>query len=229
MVNVRDATPEEEEWIKYEITSQKELGAYYVTQAEKYNDIYTAVYAIYTGLLLLFGLMNGQILKIIQWPTILIFLLPIIAWVIGVFFFFRVMQPSIKTMPPNSPSEIRKGLYESNVEKAKNYRNGLLAFGIGVVLIVVSLAIGSYFASLPPVTATGDVQLVIKDDSVQNIIQIPIDLMPGTNKTVVVSLQNTTDTSYSIRLNNGDTVDLDKTWIQTVIWKTNETHPDSPA
>jgi hypothetical protein len=229
MVKIRDATTDEEEWIKYELTSQKELGAYYVTQAEKYNDIFTAVYAIYTGLLLLFGLMNGQILKIIQWPTVICFLLPIAFWVIGIFFFFQVNQPTIKKMPPNSPSAIRKGLYESNVEKAKNYRKGLLAFGIGVILIVFSLGSGSYFASLPPDTAKGDVQLVIKDDNVQYITQIPIDLIPGTNKTVVVSLRNTTDTSYSIRLDNGDTVDLDKTWIQTVIWKTNETHQDSPA
>lgn len=223
VVRIRDPTKAEEDWIQYELDTQKTIGAYYIEQAQKYNDIFTAVYAIYTGLLLLFGLMNGQILKIITWPWVLSFFLPIIAWAFGIFFFFGVLQPSIKKMPPNSPTAIRNGLYASNLEKAKNYRNGLLAFGLGVLLIVVSLGIGSWAASLPPETTTGDVQFLIYDESVQYITQIPIELVPGTNKTVVVSLRNTTDTDYSIALDNGDTVDLNKTWIRTVIWKTNET------
>jgi predicted secreted protein/putative hemolysin len=137
------------------------------------------------------------------------------------------MQPSIEKMPPNSPNEIRKALYKSNLTKAENYRNGLWLFGIGVILILVPLGIGAWAASLPPNTPTGDVQLVIKDTGMQYITQIPIELVPGTKKTVVVSLRNTTATSYSIRLNNGDTVDLEKGWIQAVIWKTNETRQDS--
>jgi len=229
MVRVRDATKDEEDWIQHDIAKQKELGAYYVSQAEKYQSIWTAVYGIYTGLLLLFGLMNGQVLKIITWPEVLWFLLPIAGWIIGIACFFLVLQPSIIKMPPNSPSAIRKGLYESNVKKARFYSIGLLAFGIGVMLMVVSLGIGAYYASLPSDTVTEDVQFIIRDDSVQYITQIPIDLIPGTNKTVVVSLRNITETSYSIGLGNGDTVDLDKTWIQTVIWKTGETPHDSPA
>lgn len=223
MVKIRDGTQDEYDWVKYENDGQKTLGDYFVTQAQKYNDIFTAVFAIYTGLLLLFGLMNGQILKLIPWPWILTFLLPIIAWLIGIFYFFQVLQPYIKKLPPNSPNDIRKALYASNVKKARNYGRGLLAFGTGVLCIVLSLAIGTYFASFPPETATGDVQFLIYDESVQYVTQIPLELVPGTNKTVVVSLRNTTDTDYSIALENGDTVDLNKTWIRTVIWKTNKT------
>jgi hypothetical protein len=218
MVRVRDATKDEEDWIAYDLQSQKDLGDYFVKQAEKYNDIFTAVYGIYTGLLLLFGLMNGQILKMLAFPVVLCFLLPIAGWVLGIYYFFRVLQPDIQKMPPNSPSAIRKSVYASNVNKAQFYRNGLLAFGIGVLLMVFSLGFGSYWASLP--ADTGNVQLVIRDDAVQYISQIPIELVAGTNKTVNVSLQNTTDTGYRVRLANGDTVDLEKAWVQTVIWKT---------
>jgi len=235
MVIVRDATKDEEDWIAHDIKKQTGLGEYYVTQAEKYQSVWSAVFGIYTAILLLFGLVNANVLKSIQLPWVIFYFLPIIAWAVGIFFFFRVMQPSVKKMPPNSPSEIRKGLYESNVTKANNYRLGLAAFGCGVILILVSLVVGLYATSLPPITATGNVQLVIQDNALQYISQIPIELVPGTNKTVTVSLRNTTSTSYTIRLTNGDTVDVDKKWIQTVIWKTNEiplkneTPQNSPA
>jgi hypothetical protein len=56
---------------------------------------------------------------------------------------------------------------------------------------------------------------------VQYFKEIPIDFIPGTNKTVIVSLLDVTDTGYRIRMQNGDSVELDKTWVQTVIWKAN--------
>jgi hypothetical protein len=123
-------------------------------------------------------------------------------------------------MPPGSPTAIRKSLAASNVKKARNYSYGLGFFAAGVLLMLVSLGAGSYLASQPPAAATGDVQLVIQPDAVQNIARIPIGMVSGTNKTVVVSLRNITDTSYTIALDNGDTVDLDKNWVQTVIRKT---------
>jgi hypothetical protein len=218
MIRVRDATQNEADLLNAE--DQKTLQEYFITEAKDFNKLYTTVFTIYTGLLVFFGLMSGEVLNLIAWPRVLVFLLPVLAWILGIYFFFQVLQPDIQNMPPNSPTAIRKSLTASNIKKAKYYSYGLAAFAIGVLLMLVSLGLGSYLASSPPpAAATGDVQLVIRDDSLQNIAQIPVSLVPGTNRTVVVSLRNTTDTSYTIRLDNGDTVDLDKTWVQTVIWK----------
>jgi hypothetical protein len=219
MIRLRDATKNEADWIEYDAKAQQDLNDYFITEAKNFNTLYTAVFTIYAGLLLFFGLMNGQVLKLIAWPGVLVFLLPVLSWILGIYFFFQVLQPDVQKMPPNSPMAIRKSLAASNVNKAKNYHYGLGFFAIGVLLMLVSLGIGSYLASLPPAAATGDVQFVIRDDSLQNIAQIPVSLVPGTNRTVIVSLRNITDTGYTIKLDNGDTVDLDKTWVQTVIWK----------
>jgi hypothetical protein len=220
MIRVRNATKNEADWIDYADKAQQGLNDYFITEAKNFNTLYTAVFTIYTGLLMFSGLMNGQVLKMIAWPGVLVFLLPVLAWIFGIYFFFQVLRPNVQKMPPNSPMEIRKSLAASNIKKAGNYSYGLGFFATGVLLMLVSLGAGSYLASQPPAAATGDVQFIIRDDSLQNIAQIPVSLVAGTNRTVVVSLRNITDTGYTIRLDNGDTVDLDKTWIQTVIWKT---------
>ena len=219
MVRVRDATKNESDWIEYADKAQQALNDYFITEAKNFNTLYTTVFGIYTGLLLFFGLMSGQVLKLLAFPAVIVFLLPLVGWIVGIYYFFQVLKPDIRKMPPNSPTAIRNSLAASNVTKAKLYSKGLAAFAIGVLLMLVSLGAGSYLASLPPAAVTGDVQFVIRDDSLQNIAQIPVSLVPGTNRTVVVSLRNITDTGYTIKLDNGDTVDLDKTWVQTVIWK----------
>jgi hypothetical protein len=156
-----------------------------------------------------------------------VFLLPILGWVVGIFFFFLVLRPDIQKLPPYSPTAIQRRIFASNVKKARYYSAGLMTFGLGVLLMFVPIVVGSYYASLPPAQETGDVQFLINDDSVQYISEIPIELVSGTNRTVTVSLYNTTDTVYSVRLSNGDTVDLDKIWIRTVIRKTGQTGGDS--
>jgi hypothetical protein len=224
---VRDATKEEADLVAADSKAQQDLGSHFITQAEKFQTIFTAVYGIYTGLLLFFGLMNGQILKMTVWPWGLVFLLPILGWVVGIFFFFLVLRPDIQKLPPYSPTAIQRRIFASNLKKARYYSAGLMTFGLGVLLMFVPIVVGSYYASLPPAQETGDVQFLINDDSVQYISEIPIELVSGTNRTVTVSLYNTTDTVYSVRLSNGDTVDLDKIWIRTVIRKTGQTGGDS--
>ena len=219
MVRVRDATQDETDWVKHDHDAQKELGQHFIDKAGEYQTIWTAVYGIYTTLLIAFGLMNGTVLTMLILPGGLIFLLPILGWLVGIYYFFRVLQPEIGKLPPNSPSAIQGAVYAANVQKAINYRNGLWAFGIGVLLMVPALGAGSYFASLTPAQATGNVQLVVTDDAPPFLSQIPIELVPGTNRTVVVSLVKTTDSGYSIRLANGDIADLPKDWVRLVIRK----------
>jgi hypothetical protein len=217
-LTARDATKDETDWLDYEEGVQKKLGDYFLTAADKYNDIFIAVNTIYVGLLTLFGLISNNTLKILQFPVVIVFLLPVLAWIWGIFFFFRIKNPSITEERPNSPTAIRETLYTTNVEKARNYRKGLLCFATGLLLIPVALLIGSYWAALPaPQPVAQDVQIIFSDDTI--ISQIPIDLVNGTNKTVVISLVNTTDSGYQVKLANGDIVGLDKTWIKTIIYK----------
>ena len=219
------ATDDEKGWIVYDEKEQKDLSSYFLTQSDRYYEIFTAVNGVYLGVLALFGLTNGGTLKIIVWPAILVFLLPIAFWIIGMYFFLEIRQPMIRLSPPRDPGVIRQNLSDSNLIKAKNYRIGLFAFGVGVLLMIVSLGAGAYLASLPgaptPQIPPSDVQLIINNDSIPLLTQIPIDFIPGTNKTVIVALYNSTDTSYNIGLQNGDIVDIQKAWIQTVIWKSN--------
>ncbi len=74
---------------------------------------------------------------------------------------------------------------------------------------------GLHITALPePSSPAMDVQLIIGNDHVQYVKQIPIDFVPGTNKTVTVTLVKTTGTGYLIMLPNGDRVDISKSWVE---------------
>jgi hypothetical protein len=79
MIRVRDATKNESDWIDYDTKAQQALNDYFNTEAKNFNTLYTAVFTIYTGLLVFFGLMNGQVLKLVSWPGVLVFLFPVLA------------------------------------------------------------------------------------------------------------------------------------------------------
>jgi hypothetical protein len=217
---VRDATPEDLEWLKFHDEQIRKIGDYFIASADKYSDIFTAINAIYIGLLTFFGLASGGVLKILEFPLSIVFLAPTICWIGAMFFFFQVKQPYFTSYSPDSPSDIRNALGDSNIKKGKNYRNGIFLFGIGILFMVAPLVLGLYVAATPGLAApAADVQLVIENDYVQYANQIPIEFVPGTNKTVNVSLVWTTDTFYQIRLQNGDKVDINKSWVKAVLKK----------
>lgn len=212
---------DDKNWLEYERDQQQKLGAYFCGRADRYNDIWTALFGIYTGLLLLFGLMaSGSSITLLKWPSGLLFLGPIIPWVFGIYFFFQIHNPSIVEMVPNSPEEIREQCYNANVNKAKNYRNGLWCFSIGILLIIVAVVAGFYFASASE-SGVDKVQFLILDNYVEDVKEIPVTIIPDTNITVVVTLHNTTNTGYRIGLDDDTIVELNKTWVKTVIWVSN--------
>lgn len=215
---VSDVTPEDLEWLKFNDEQIRKIGEYFIASADKYSDIFTAINAIYIGLLTFFGLASGGVLKIIEFPLSIVFMAPTICWIGAMFYFFQVKQPFFTSYSPDSPSDIRNALSEANIKKGRNYRNGIFLFGIGILCMVVPLVLGLYVATTPgPAAPAADVQLVIGNDYVQYVRQIPIEFVPSTNKTVTVSLVRTTDTFYQIKLLNGDKVDIDKSWVKVVV------------
>ena len=133
------------DWLTYHREEQQQLGQYFLEKADGYSTLWTTVFTIYTGLLVLFGFMvSAGSLNEVEWPKSIVFLFPILAWLAGIFFFFRIFNPTIEKMTPNSPAEIRELFCKSNVEKAKNYRNGLTCFSIGILLVACALFVGIF-------------------------------------------------------------------------------------
>jgi len=222
-LNPVGATGGDADWIKYDFDQQKSLSDYFLNQSDKYADIFNGINGIYIALLALFGFVNANVLTTTQWWQKGLIFLPFPFWLAGVLFFIRIKEPSITLERPNSPIEIRRQVYHSNEEKAKNYRNGIIYFMLGIgCMIIVLLAILTIPVPVPAAaspTPAANVQLLINNDSVQYVSQIPIDFVNGTDKTVNVTLFNSTDTIYTIGLPDNDTVQLQKSWVQTVIWR----------
>ena len=63
------------------------------------------------------------------------------------------------------------------------------------------------------------------DDQASWLSQIPMEFVPGTNTTTNVTLVNMTETGYRVMLANGDSVDVQKAWVKTVIWKPKPPEP----
>ena len=206
---------------------QQQLGQYFLEKADGYSTLWTTVFTIYTGLLVLFGFMvSAGSLNEVEWPKSIVFLFPILAWLAGIFFFFRIFNPTIEKMTPNSPAEIRELFCKSNVEKAKNYRNGLTCFSIGILLVACALFVGIFWTS-PSDIPGENVIFVIKDEFVEKVQEIPISMIPETNMTTVVQLYNTTESGYRIGLDDGTMVELDKNWVTNIVRVSNTTQQGS--
>ena len=215
---VSDATPEDLKWLEFHNLEIQKMGDYLIASADKYSDIFTAINAIYAGLLAFIGLTNSGVLKNIVFPLSLIFLIPIFCWIIAIFCFFQVKQPYFTSYSPDSPDEIRKAVSASNIAKAGYYQKGLILFGIGILFMVIPLTLGLYITTVPDSAAiSGKVQLVIGNEYVEYLKQVPVDFVPGTNKTEPVSLVKISDTVYRIKTQNGDQVDINKTWVEILI------------
>ncbi len=226
--DVRELTEGDDlDWLTYDREEQQGLSAYFIERADKYNEIWVAVFTIYSGLLVLFGFMvSGGSLNQVTGLKALVFLLPIVAWLFGIYFFFQIHTPSVQTMTPNSPAEIRERFYKSNVEKAKNYRKGLTCFSIGILLVACALFVGIFWTS-PSDTPGENVVFIIKDEFVEKVREIPISMIPETNMTTVVQLYNTTESGYRIGLDDGTMVELDKNWVTNIVRVSNTTQQGS--
>lgn len=215
------------DWLTYHREEQQQLGQYFLEKADGYSTLWTTVFTIYTGLLVLFGFMvSAGSLNEVEWPKSIVFLFPILAWLAGIFFFFRIFNPTIEKMTPNSPAEIRELFCKSNVEKAKNYRNGLTCFSIGILLVACALFVGIFWTS-PSDIPGENVIFVIKDEFVEKVQEIPISMIPETNMTTVVQLYNTTESGYRIGLDDGTMVELDKNWVTNIVRVSNTTQQGS--
>lgn len=216
------------DWLTYDAAEQQGLRAYFFERADGYSTLWSTVFTIYSGLLVLFGFMEagGNSLIQLEWYQKGLFLLPIVFWIAGIFFYFRVFNPTIEKMTPNSPAEIKELCYKANVEKAKNYRRGLSFFSVGIVFIAVALIGGMFWASSSD-TPVEKVAFIIKDDYVERVKEIPISMIPEINMTTVVQLHNTTESGYRIGLDDGSIVELNKTWVQRIIWVSNTTQQGS--
>jgi len=221
--------PEEKEWITWQDTEQKAFSTTILTATDKSETIFTALNGVYMALLAFFGLSSNSVLTNLKSPVVFLFLIPPIFWLIGMCLFLQVKKPYIAEQRPNDASAIRRDLYKSNTKKAKYYGWGVAFFSIGVLSIIFAVGGGLYFTSLPvqPTSFTpSNIQLVITDDQASWLSQIPMEFVPGTNTTTNVTLVNMTDTEYRVILANGDSVDVQKAWVKTIIWKPKPPLPD---
>lgn len=227
-VIVRPEFPEEKEWITWQDTQQKAFSTNIITATDKSETIFTALNGVYMALLAFFGLSSNSVLTNFKPPVVFLFLIPPVFWLIGMYCFMQVKKPYIAKQRPNDASAIRRDLYKSNIIKANSYIWGITFFSIGVLSIIFAVVGGLYFTSIPvqPTTFTeSNIQLVFMDDQASWLSQIPMEFVPGTNTTTNVTLVNMTETGYRVMLANGDSVDVQKAWVKTVIWKPKPPEP----
>jgi|GEM_PF-1335000 hypothetical protein len=231
VTDVRELTEGDDlDWLTHHREQQQGLSAHFIQKAEGYQNLWTAVFTIYTGVLVLFGFMEagGSTLTQLEWYLKALFLLPILAWIAGIYFFFKVFEPTVGKMTPNSPAEIRENYTTANVAKANNYRRGIACFSVGILFIAVALIGGIFFTSHSD-TPGENVIFIIKDEFVEKVQEIPISMIPETNMTTVVQLYNTTESGYRIGLEGGTIVELDKNWVTNIIRVSNTTEQGSQA
>jgi hypothetical protein len=213
------------DWITYQDKQRQEFADKINTQANTFNTIFTGVFGIYTMVLFFFGLStastNGALVMKNGFSSLL-FLIPIVCWLIGAAALLLVTRPGIGKVLPESTESYVNALDEGNKTKANWFIIGMVAFAAGLVFIVVPIVV-SLASAAPAVPLENNVQFIVNEDGALALREIPIQF-ESDNKTVPMLLVNTTDSYYEVRLANNDTFNLDKEWVEVMIHKAgNET------
>ena len=217
-ITLHETTEDEKDWVKYQNDQIKGVGKSLVDEADKYKDVFTGINTIYLALLVFFGLANDSVLKAFPFPVSLIFLVPIVFWIAGMYLFLMVKAPVFYECPPKSPSCIKEETINSNLRRGRYYKWGIFAFALGIIMMLVPLVAGSFLVATTSIPSTGEqVQFIVKGENAAFIQEIPLQLVPGTNKTSPVTLLAADTSAYTIRMENGNIVTIPKDWIISMI------------
>jgi hypothetical protein len=213
-------------WIAKRDENIRDQAKQFYTEGKSFNTLFTAFFGVYTAILVFFGLSTseGTSATLGSFPPWIkgLFFVPLIFWLVGVFFLTQVMRPTITDEIADSPESILYNYHQASVEKASSFRWGILSFGAGILCII--LAVGAGIVS-PPETAPFEnrtVQLAISDTGYPFIHRLPL-AMNAQNVTDPVLLTNITENDYQIQLTSGIQMNVKKEWVDSVIYLQGDT------
>jgi hypothetical protein len=210
-----------ENWLTKTSDYIRGLADTYSNEADKFNTLFTAFFGLYTSILVFFGLSGEKTLISLNPIIQILLLLPIAAWIYGTSHLLLVKKPFFSGEGYfDSSKSYMQQFNEANKQKSETYSKAITAFALGVLLIIGALFSAIVVNALGGGPSEQTVQFIASETGYPILKSIPVPL-DASNKTPCMSLTNTTDSGYQVKMSTGESFEIDKTWVSLMIENAN--------
>lgn len=150
-----------------------------------------------------------------QLSWVVAMLVPIIFWIISIYFNVKVYLPDLTELHLDRPDIIQQNINTVIEKKSKNLRWGGVSFFVGLFSVVIIILLSSYLASSD---LDSSVHFVINEDYLPTFENISIDTNNQTRITTSLTLVEEGDSFYKVRLENGKIIKFNKNMVEGVIY-----------
>jgi hypothetical protein len=198
-------------WLKYGEDIQKESLKILSDQSKELVTLSSSLIVIYTGGLTLFGLPE----KVSSFG-LLILTIPIILWLICIYYSANINFPEVHQIYINSPTEMKKFIKNEIDEKYSKLKKGRYLFIVSIALSALLLIL----MNTPTMQKSEpqNVQFVIAQDFMPEFKNTSIPLNEALGITVPIKLIKLSDQSYTVETPNGSIVQLDDDLVKGIIF-----------
>jgi hypothetical protein len=200
--NISDVPEEWKDWQKYghslirdSVTKQDDTAKYLIA-------LVSTIITLYTTLLTFFGL-SGQITMLNVLPLVVILL------ALGCLLF--VFSPEKKTLDLSDPVLISRNVAARGVTKGNFIKVGVVLLCFGIFLIPVCIILPDSLQN--PEHA----QLIVADEMKPVLENCSIAFVNNSTVTQPLTITHQDSQTYSILFANGDTLELNKTWVRGIL------------
>ncbi|PKL69200.1 MAG: hypothetical protein CVV30_06380 [Methanomicrobiales archaeon HGW-Methanomicrobiales-1] len=202
--NSPDIPEEWMEWQKYGHSLIKESLKTQDETAKYVIGLVSTVVALYTSILTYFGL-SGQ-------ANISIFvIIPLLCMLVSLGVALLVFKPEMEILDLNDPVRIMKTVAHRSRHKYIFLSIGIIVFVIGILTIPFVIGIGT-------VHNPEKVQFVVIEDKKPVFENLSVSFETKSVKTIPLVLVQEDPKTYTIQLSNGNSVKINKEWVQGVIF-----------
>jgi hypothetical protein len=198
-------------WLKYGEDIQKESLKILSDQSKELVTLSSSLIVIYTGGLTLFKLPE----KVSSFG-LLILTIPIILWLICIYYSANINFPKVHQIYINSPTEIKKFIKNEIDEKYSKLKKGRYLFIISIALSALILILMNTPTMQKSEPQT--MQFVIAQDFMPEFKNTSIPLNEALGRTVPIKLIKLSDQSYTVETPNGSIVQLDDDIVKGIIF-----------
>ncbi len=210
-----------ETWISETNDYIRDMADAYNTEADKFGTLFTAIFGVYTTILVFFGLSNSNtsstLISLDPWVRVAMFL-PIVAWVVGIAALFLVKKPVQTGDAYIDSSESYLLQYSmANQEKSRLFSIAMIAFAAGFVIMIFSVLFGIFAgpASVTPAFENQTVQFIVSEQGYPILKNLPITI--DGNKTSPMQLTNITESGYEVTTSSGESFQIAKDWVTLMV------------
>jgi len=142
-------------------------------------------------------------------------LIPIIFWIISIYFNVKVYLSDLTGLHLNRPETIQDYMNFIIKNKNKHLRRGGVFFFVGLLSVVFIILYSSHLINSD---LNSSVQFVINEDYLPTFENISIDTNSQTRITTSLTLVEEGDSFYKVRLENGKIIKFNKNMVEGVIY-----------